>query len=90
MFFDTYLKQEIENSIGFFYLPAKYGKQSGIILCPVLKVAFFQKVRSIFQISQSPQKIIPKNEKLFTDMDRNIKFQAQDSFLEYFLGDLEI
>ena len=27
----------------------------------ILKVAFFQKVRFVFQISQSPKKIIPKN-----------------------------
>ena len=28
---------------------------------PKVKVAFFQKVRFVFQISQSPKKIIPKN-----------------------------
>ena len=28
---------------------------------PILKVAFFQKVRFVFQISQSPKKIVPKN-----------------------------
>ena len=29
--------------------------------CPWLKVVFFQKVRFVFQISQSPKKLIPKN-----------------------------
>ena len=55
----------------------------------ILKVAFFQKVRFVFQISQSPKKIISKKlswawnlNKLFTDMGGNFKFQAQDSFLE--------
>ena len=51
-----------------------------------VKVAFFQKVRFVCQIS-------PKNyskklswawnlNKLFTDMGGNFKFQDQDSFLE--------
>ena len=31
------------------------------IFYPLLKVAFFQKVRFVFQISQSPKTIIPKN-----------------------------
>ena len=48
-----------------------------------VKVAFFQKVRFVFQISQSPQKIIPKNyPELEIWMGGNFKFQAQDSFLE--------
>ena len=64
-------------------------------------MAFFQKVRFVFQISQSPN--LPKRlfqklswtwnlNKLFTDMGGKFKFQAQDSFLEYFferLGDLK-
>ena len=61
-----------------------------------IKVAFFQKVRFIFQIPQSPKKIIPKNypelnlNKLFTDMGGNFKFQAQDSFFGIiFWGDLK-
>ena len=47
-------------------------------VCKLGKGAFFQKVRLIFQISQSPKKIIPKNypdlNKLFTDMGGNFKF----------------
>ena len=54
----------------------------------LLKVTFFQKARFVFQISQSPKKIIPKKypelnlNKLSTDMGGNFKLQAQDSFLE--------
>ena len=43
------------------------------------KGGFFQKVRLVFQISKSQKKNIPKK----------FKFQAQDSFLEYFFGDLK-
>ena len=60
-----------------------------------LKVAFFQKVKLIFQISKSPKKNIPKDYPEFeiqnfrpyqnTVMGGNFKFQVQDSFSEYFL-----
>ena len=66
---------------------------------PYVKVAFFQKVWFIFQISKSPKKysknlswawnlnLPPITVKCF---GRKFKFQVQDSFLEYFFGDLEI
>ena len=44
-----------------------------------LKVAFFQKVRFAFQIFESQKKIFQK-----TILSLKFKFQAQDSFLEYF------
>ena len=51
-----------------------------------VKVAFFQKVRFVFQISQknySKKLSWAWNlNKLFTNMGGNFKFQAQDSFLE--------
>ena len=53
---------------------------------------FFRKWESFFKSPNLP-KNIPKNypelenlKKLFTDMGGNFKFQAQDSFLEYFFG----
>ena len=49
----------------------------------LLKVAFFKKVRFFFQISKSQKKYSKK---------LKFKFQAQDSFLEYFFrrfGDLK-
>ena len=55
----------------------------------MLKVAFFQKVRFVFQISKSPKK-----KRIFqkTIVSGKFKFQVQDSFLEYFFflrfGDL--
>ena len=54
------------------------------------KVAFFQKVQFVFQISQSPKKNIPK--KLSSKkMGGNFKFQVQDSFFGiFFFGDWEI
>ena len=66
------------------------------LLGSLLKVAFFQKVRFVFQISQSPKKIIPKNypeleiwiPKLFNEMGGNFKFQARDSFLEIFFWEI--
>ena len=62
----------------------------------VLKVAFFQKVQNVFQVSKSPKKKIfqktilnlkfkfPANNSTYTVIGGNFKFQAQDSFLEYF------
>ena len=57
-------------------------------------MAFFQKVRFVFQISQSTEKNIPKNYRELeiynfrpyqnTVMGGNFKFQVQESFLEYF------
>jgi hypothetical protein len=48
-------------------------------------VASFKKVRCIFYISKSPKKILQK-----TILNWKFKFQAQDSFLEYFyFGDLK-
>ena len=47
----------------------------------VLKVAFFQKVRFIFYISESLKQIFQK-----TILSLKFKFQVQDSFLEYFFG----
>ena len=47
-------------------------------------MAFFQKVQFVFQISKYPKKIIPK-----TILNLKFKFQAHDSFLEYFFGDLK-
>ena len=56
---------------------------------------FFQKVRFVFQISQSPKIIIPKNypeleiwKKMFTDMCGNFQFQAQDSFFRIFFWEI--
>ena len=59
-----------------------------------LKVPFFQKVRLVLQIYQSPKKNIPKyypeleisisRQLQYTVIGGKIKFQAQDSFLEYF------
>ena len=57
----------------------------------LLKVAFFQKMRFIFQISHSLKNIIPNNyPELFTDMGGNFKFQFQDSCWEFFFGEWEI
>ena len=56
-----------------------------------LKVPFFQKVRFVFQISQSSKKIVPKNYpelEIWNSVNNVFKFQAQDSFLEYFFGRL--
>ena len=60
-----------------------------------VKVAFFQKVRFVFQISQSPQKKYCKKvfwtwnlNKLFTDIGGNFKFRVQDSFFEQFFGEI--
>ena len=39
----------------------KIGWDSVFHILPWLKVAFFQKVRCVFQISKSPKKYIPKN-----------------------------
>ena len=38
-----------------------YGHANPNYYLLMLKVAFFQKVRCVFQISKSPKKIIPKN-----------------------------
>jgi hypothetical protein len=54
-------------------------------------VAFFQKVRLVFQISKSQQKNIPKNYpelEHFTVIGGKFKYQAQDSFLEYFFVEI--
>ena len=47
-----------------------------------------QEVLFVFQISKSPKKNVPKN-KHFTVIGRKFKFQAQDSFLDYFFWDLK-
>ena len=69
--------------------------QFGLILkkvCEITKGRFFQKVRFIFQISQrnysKKSSWVWNSNKLFTDMGRNFKFQAQDSVLEYFLWEI--
>ena len=64
----------------------------------LLKVAFIQKVRFVFQISKSPKKIYSKLlsrawnlNLLFTVIGGKFKFQVQDSDLEYYVfGYLEI
>ena len=59
-------------------------------LC-ILKVAFFQKVLFVFQISKSQKKISYPELEIqisrqyhFTGIGGIFKFQAQDSFLEFF------
>ena len=51
--------------LGMLRFEVKFTKKSPkllrIILLTFLKVFFFQKVKFVFQISQSPKKIIPKN-----------------------------
>ena len=63
----------------------------------LLKVAFFQKVWFVFQISKFPKnypelEIWISRQLQYTVIGGKLKFQVQDSFLEYFFsfGDLEI
>ena len=51
-----------------YFMKTPFGPKSNVIivrisalLLPYIKVAFFQKVRCVFQISKSPKKYIPKN-----------------------------
>ena len=69
----------------------RYRKQElSFLLVLLVEVAFFQKVRFVFQISKSPKKLLQitilslslKLNKLFTVMGGNFKFQVQDSDLE--------
>ena len=45
----------------FFYIINMSQDSSVFLSVPIIKVAFFQKVRCVSQISKSPKKIIPKN-----------------------------
>ena len=86
-FLDLKFKFPANFSILFFLKIWRFEKQIALSeRKPPLKVPFFQKVRFVFQISQknySKKLSWAWNlNKLFTDMDGNFKFQAQDSFLE--------
>jgi len=52
----------------------------------ILKVAFFQKVRCVFQISKSPKKNFSKN----VSWTWNLNFKLRIVFWNIFFGDLEI
>ena len=66
--------------------------QNSIISMAIkVKVAFFQKLTFVFQISQNYSRKLswPWNlSKLFTDMGGNFHFQAQNSFLDYFFWEI--